>query len=37
MKKLFSRIGGVIVGFINGLLGAGGGMLAVPLLSLIHI
>ncbi len=33
MKKLFSRIGGVVVGFINGLLGAGGGMLAVPLLS----
>ncbi len=34
MKKqqLLAAAGGVGIGFINGLLGAGGGMLAVPLL-----
>ena len=31
-KKRVAYIGSVLVGFINGLLGAGGGMLAVPLL-----
>ena len=31
-KKRFAYLGSVLVGFINGLLGAGGGMLAVPLL-----
>ncbi|MDR2524922.1 MAG: TSUP family transporter [Oscillospiraceae bacterium] len=31
-KTLLSIGGGVFVGFMNGLLGAGGGMLAVPLL-----
>lgn len=33
-KKLFTMGGGLLVGVINGLLGAGGGMLAVPLLRL---
>ena len=31
-KKLSTALFGVAIGFINGLLGAGGGMLAVPLL-----
>ena len=31
-KKLSNAIFGIAIGFINGLLGAGGGMLAVPLL-----
>ncbi len=31
-SKILSAAGGIGVGFINGLLGAGGGMLAVPLL-----
>jgi len=31
-KKMFAALGGVFVGIMNGLLGAGGGMLAVPLL-----
>lgn len=31
-KKLSTAFFGVAIGFINGLLGAGGGMLAVPLL-----
>ncbi len=31
-KKLLTAFGGIFIGFINGLLGAGGGMLAVPLL-----
>ena len=32
-KKIWSWVGGLGVGLINGLLGAGGGMLAVPLLN----
>ena len=32
MKKTVSFVGGVCVGLLNGLLGAGGGMIAVPLL-----
>ena len=31
-KKVLAALGGVFVGIMNGLLGAGGGMLAVPLL-----
>ena len=31
-KKLITALFGVSIGFINGLMGAGGGMLAVPLL-----
>ena len=31
-KKISTALFGVAIGFINGLLGAGGGMLAVPLL-----
>ncbi len=31
-KKLIYAIYGIAIGFINGLLGAGGGMLAVPVL-----
>ena len=31
-KKVFAALGGVLIGIMNGLLGAGGGMLAVPLL-----
>ena len=31
-KKLFYTLGGIAIGFVNGLLGAGGGMLAVPFL-----
>lgn len=31
-KKALLAFGGILIGFINGLLGAGGGMLAVPLL-----
>lgn len=31
-KKFFNSIFGFIIGFVNGTLGAGGGMLAVPLL-----
>lgn len=32
MKKAMPFVGGIVVGLINGLLGAGGGMIAVPLL-----
>ncbi len=32
-KKPHSVIGGIITGLINGLLGAGGGMIAIPFLS----
>ena len=32
-KKIILYAGGFLIGIINGLLGAGGGMLAVPLLS----
>ena len=32
MKNVLKWIGSIGVGLINGLLGAGGGMLAVPLL-----
>lgn len=31
-KKLITALCGAAIGFVNGLLGAGGGMLAVPLL-----
>ena len=31
-KKILTALLGMAIGFINGLLGAGGGMLAVPLL-----
>ena len=31
-NKLFTAVAGLGIGLINGLLGAGGGMLAVPLL-----
>jgi len=31
-KKLLSIVGGALVGVLNGMLGAGGGMLVVPLL-----
>ena len=31
-QRVFSALGGVFIGVMNGLLGAGGGMLAVPLL-----
>ena len=31
-NKLFNALVGISIGFINGLLGAGGGMLAVPFL-----
>lgn len=34
-QVLFSILAGVMVGFVNGFLGAGGGMLVVPLLRLI--
>lgn len=40
MKKrtaVLSALGGIGVGFLNGLLGAGGGMLTVPLLELLGI
>lgn len=36
-KRVWAAAGGVLVGIINGLLGAGGGMLAVPLLSLLGV
>lgn len=32
MKKLFSYTGGILAGILNGLLGAGGGMILVPIL-----
>ena len=32
IKKLFKYLCGVIIGFVNGLLGTGGGMIAVPVL-----
>ena len=32
MKKLFLWVGGLLTGVVNGLLGAGGGMIAVPVL-----
>ena len=32
MKKFFSAVCGVIIGLINGTVGAGGGLVAVPLL-----
>ena len=31
-KKILTAVCGIFIGFINGLLGAGGGMLAVPIL-----
>ena len=31
-QNLWSTLGGVLVGVLNGMLGAGGGMLAVPML-----
>jgi hypothetical protein len=31
-NKILGALGGVIIGIMNGLLGAGGGMLAVPML-----
>lgn len=34
-QVLFSVLAGIVVGFVNGFLGAGGGMLVVPLLRLI--
>lgn len=36
-QTVLSALGGVGVGFLNGLLGAGGGMLTVPLLELTGI
>ncbi len=32
MKKIFSALCGILVGLINGTVGAGGGLVAVPLL-----
>lgn len=32
LKKLRITLGGIVTGFINGLLGAGGGMITVPIL-----
>ncbi len=32
MKKLLSAVFGVLIGFINGTVGAGGGLIAVPLI-----
>jgi len=32
LHNLFGALGGILIGIMNGLLGAGGGMLAVPLL-----
>lgn len=34
-RELFLVLGGIFIGFINGFFGAGGGMLAVPLLAFI--
>lgn len=31
-KKVFTAVSGLLIGAVNGLMGAGGGMLAVPLL-----
>lgn len=31
-QNIFIALGGITIGFVNGLLGAGGGMLAVPIL-----
>jgi len=31
-EKIISALGGILIGVMNGLLGAGGGMLAVPML-----
>lgn len=36
-QAVLSALGGVGVGFLNGLLGAGGGMLTVPLLELMDV
>ncbi|MDR2646606.1 MAG: sulfite exporter TauE/SafE family protein [Oscillospiraceae bacterium] len=36
-KTIWSVIGGLLIGTLNGLLGAGGGMLAVPLLKKIGL
>ncbi|MDR2752886.1 MAG: TSUP family transporter [Oscillospiraceae bacterium] len=36
-QKILSLLGGAIVGILNGLLGAGGGMLAVPLLKKVGL
>lgn len=35
-KNIFTILGGIFVGFINGFLGAGGGMIVVPLLTLLN-
>lgn len=37
MKKVFAVLGGFIIGVINSLIGAGGGMLAVPMLKRSHL
>lgn len=36
IKKIFTFFGGLLVGFVNGFLGAGGGMIVVPLLRLLN-
>ncbi len=36
-KNIFAVIGGLLVGFINGLLGAGGGIILVPLMELLGV
>ena len=30
--KIFSYLGGILIGAVNGLFGAGGGIIAVPIL-----
>lgn len=36
-KKYWAALGGVATGLLNGLLGAGGGMVTVPLLSVLGV
>ena len=37
MKKIGIAVAGILIGFLNGLFGSGGGMVAVPLLKALRV